>query len=1482
MDHHGRPLTVAQQEIWAYTTAYGTDRRYLISGHVRLHGRLDTALFERALRNVVGRSETLRVRLDHSGPEPRQVLEAGTEFPLHRADFSTAADPYGEAVGYLEPEFARPYDLTVAPLFDHYLLDLGDAGFLWGIKAHHLIFDGGTSLALIRAVAGVYTDLLAGRSAPREPLDTLDDFVDADLRYRASRRFTDDRAFWTERLAGLPEAPMFAHPPVPQGAAEPIRHSGRPAPELWARFQRTATTFGVDWPGLLAAAVAVLLHADSGARTVVLGVSVPAKRSWRALGMTSNVVGLRMTVDPGGTLGSLARQAQSEFRKLLRHQHYRRFDLLADGIVPGGDHRGTGPMLNILPIPELSFGPVPATLTPISTGGTEAFGIGVYTGGDTPRIDFDTTADRCAPDSLAVSHARLLATLHEVAAASDATLIARLTAVPAPEVAALYADPSGDVDRGAAPPVPRTPAPYEDPTGSTNRSVAQAFAEIAREHPDRAALWYEGEQLTYRELDTRAAAFARHLAEAHDVRLGTPVAVRLPRSPELVVALLALMRLGAVCVALHEQDPPERVAWMLRHTGTTVLLDDLAVVRAARPGRASTEPAVPAEAVAWLMFTSGSTGEPKGVQVTHRAIVTRARDRIAAGPQYRRMLMHSPYAWDMVVWELWMPLLQGHTAVLATPARLGAEDFRHVLRAGAVTAMLCPAGLFQVLVEDIPDSLGALRTLSSAGDVLAPGTVRAMRAVAPELEIVNIYGPVEATAYATAHTLATGPIGDEAFPVGRPVDHTAVLVLDALLRPVPPGLSGEIWLTGAGLAQGYLGRPGRTAGWFAANPFGAPGSRMYRTGDYGSWGADGELRFLGRGDRQVKVNGIRVEPGEIEHVLRAQPGVTAAVVTAHRMTTGKTLIAHLVADRPIDTAALRARLGTLLPAYLVPAVLVQIPALPLTVNGKVDRKALTLPPAAALRPPRTPRQQVLAGLFADAVGVPRVGLDDDFFQVGGNSLAAIRLAAAASRALGRTVTLRDLLDAPTVAALERLLAERAGTPAPRTAARPARRPDPIPLSPVQHRFWTVNYLSEGAGDYLMPAAFDLRGPLDTEAVRAAVDDVVRRHEILRTVLPFGPTGPVQRILEFGPEAVDYREIPVRLADLDRSLAAEAARGFRLMTETPWRVRLFRISADHHVLLAVVHHCAGDAESLYTLLGELQYAYLARAAGRQPHWPTAAYQYADYALRPRGGSDDPGTRFAEQARYWRTELAGLDPEPPLPVDNPRTGPSPAAVLAFDIDPAAHARLLATARRCGATTYAVLHAALVTALARHGAGPDLVVGVAMSGRDSAELDTLLGCAVDIALIRTDRTAAPRYRDLIRQIRDRVVAGYEHRDYPYERLIPPGATAVPQIVTTFFRDIATTGGTGDLEFGLRELPPVRAEFELLLQARERLESGGKPAGIRAEFRYAAALWEPETLATLAAHLRAELDAICADVDAGPGELSAAQGGGQRGVER
>ncbi|MEU0538405.1 amino acid adenylation domain-containing protein [Nocardia sp. NPDC005978] len=1463
MSEHSHPLTVAQQEVWAGAVLDESGRKYLNGGYVHIRGRIDVAIFEQALRTVIAGSETLRVRIDATGPEPRQLVTELADWPLRRGDFSAEPDPMAAALAFIDHELTRPFDMAAAPLFDHHLLDLGAAGHLWSVRVHHVICDGASSLAMVRRVASVYTELLAGQPVSEAVFDTVAALLDADTKYRASHRYAGDREFWSGRLDGVGEAPAFTQPPVPEHAAEPIRHSGYLTAAQWRRVRAGADRFDVSWPALLAATTALLLHADTGARTVVLGLSVPAKRSWHAFGMTSNVVPLRLDIDPAGTVGDLARAAQTESRIILRHQHYRWFDMLTHGLVPDNLGWAAGPMLNILPMArELAFGPVRGTLHHISAGAPADFGIGVYDNGDGPlRIDFDTASDRWPAADLAIRHDHFLATLTAVADAADDQVLAGIRS---------GREADGAIGRGPVIEI-------------GDRPVAAVFEAVAREHPDRPALWAAGGEHTYRGLNARANRLAHHWAREHDVRLGTPIGIGLPRSPELIVAFLAILKLGALCVPVHDDDPGERVEQLMRHTGTRILLrahaDIVAAERAARscpetdPGRV-----IPMDLPAWLMFTSGSTGMPKGVEITHRALVERALDSIGSGPEHARLLFHSPYNWDIAAYELWMPLLTGRTVVIAPPGRLSAGDFRDVLAAGEVTAVFLTAGLLQVLAEEIPDSLGRLRVLSSAGDVVPPDAVRAVHAAGPEVQMLNHYGPVEATAFATAQVIADAGDGDEPLPIGTAVDNTIVLVLDTMLRPVPRGAVGEIYLAGAGLAQGYHRLPGLTAQRFVADVSGAPGARMYRTGDYGRWDERGALRFLGRGDRQVKINGIRVEPSEVEAALRRAPGVTAAVVTVHRGRAGKSLHAYVVADTEIDPVRFRAELALSLPGYLVPTAIVQIPELPITARGKVDRNALPAPAdTAGAQPARTPRQQILAGLFAAAIGVDRVGMHDDFFRLGGNSLSAIRLVGSVTETMNTVVTLRDVFEAPTVADLERRLLDRHGDP---VAARPRLgelpRPAAIPLSPAQLRLWTVNYLSEGRADYLLPAALDLHGDIDPDAVRAAVDDVVRRHEALRTVLPYTAAGPVQRIAEFAPGATDFEVVEIGPEAADAAVAAETRRGFRLMTEPPLRVRLYRLAPDRHLLLVVLHHSAGDGEAMVTLFRDIEFAYRARALGSEPEWAAPAVQLADYTVwleSVTGNEADPAGTAHRAATYWNTELADLPAEAALPTDRPRTERTDSSVgsVALALSPHTHARVLDTARRCGASTYTLLHAALVCALQRLGAGQDLLVGTALSGRDTEELDSVLGCLVHTVLIRT-RTAETRtYRDLVRQIRDRLLDAHEHKEYPFdrlaERLRPAGAAAnhpLPQIMTTYSRDIEPAGDDAGLGVRLRTLAQHRIEFELLLDLREMVTGAGAPGGIRGDLRYAAELWSPETMNTLATAMTEALEAMCGDIDA------------------
>ncbi|MFD9903332.1 amino acid adenylation domain-containing protein, partial [Streptomyces sp. NPDC059063] len=1020
--------------------------------------------------------------------------------------------------------------------------------------------------------------------------------------------------------------------------------------------------------------------------------------------------------------------------------------------------------------------------------------------------------------------------------------------------------------RGQATPVP-------------SHSLPQAFEAIVHADPGRPALWTADRPISYGRLNSRANRLAHHLRR-RGVRPGTPVGLRLERSVEVAVAFLALAKLGSVCVPLRQDLPPTAVRELLHHAGAELLLDGLADAEAEAATEPATDPGlhVPPDAPACLMFTSGSTGMSKGVAVTHGNIVARAHDRAFRGDAHERVLFHSSHTWDPVVYELWMPLLTGRQVVLAPAGDLGLDDYAAVITEGRVTAAWFTAGLFDLITEQAPGILGALRQVSTGGDVVSPAAVRRARQANPGLRVINYYGPVETTTFALGHPIPEGPFDDQPLPIGRPIDNTSVSLLDAALRPVAPGVPGEIYVAGAGLTSGYHRAPALTAERFVADPHGAPGSRLYRTGDLGRWDESGRLHFLGRVDRQLKVNGFRVDPGEIEAALCREPEVAAAAVAAHTAGSGKTLTAYVVPRTAVDPAELRARLAARLPGYLVPASIVTVGALPLTANGKVDTAALPAPAANGAHGPRTPRQEVIAALFAEAldVGVDSVATDADFFALGGNSLAAMRLVSRLRAALDARVTMRDLFDAPTVGALDRRLADTPQTPTahpalpPRSPSSP--RPTEAPLSPAQERLWTIHYLAGHQPDYLTTAALELRGEIDTAALRAALQDVVARHEILRTVYPYTEQGPVQRILPPESAPLDLMGAHVTEDGLDAAIEAQLRTGFDLLSRPPLRVRLLRVARDRHVLLLVMHHIAVDGESLVPLLRELAAAYGSRLQDEPPTWPAPAPQYADYAqwLHTRMGDEaEPGSLAASQAGYWRAAVSGLPDELALPLDRPRAAVADkrAAGVTFSVTATTHERMHRIARDCGASGYMIWHAALVAALARMGAGQDIPVGVVVSGRDTQALDGLVGCAVHTVVLRADASGRPTYRELIGQVRDRLLAAHDHKEYPFDRLVelvnPERSLArhpLFQVAVTYtaLRGHETLGFPG-LAAQVRPVPVPHTDFDLLFQLSEQPDLGG----ITGTLIYATELFDRATAERISAEVSRALTAMTRNVD-------------------
>ena len=723
-------------------------------------------------------------------------------------------------------------------------------------------------------------------------------------------------------------------------------------------------------------------------------------------------------------------------------------------------------------------------------------------------------------------------------------------------------------------------------------------------------------------------------------------------------------------------------------------------------------------------------------------------------------------------------------------------------------------------------------------------------------------------------------------PVGAPVANTRVYVLDGWLGPVPAGVAGELYIAGAQLARGYAHRPGLTAERFVACPFGAGGERMYRTGDLARWTPGGQLVFAGRADDQVKIRGFRIEPGEVEAVLAACPGVGRAAVTVRDDGPGgKRLTGYVVPASGDDgtgadlAARAREHAATRLPDYMVPAVIVVLDTLPLTPGGKLDRAALPAPGQAAAdrgRAPATLHEEILCGIFADLLGLERVGPEDDFFALGGHSLLAVRLASRVRAVLGAELAVRTVFQAPTPARLAVRLAAAGPARAPLTARE---RPGRVPLSFAQQRLWFIAQLEGPSALYNIPDALRLAGELDAAALAAALADVAVRHEVLRTVFPADGGEPCQLVLD--PAGLEWglEPVPVGADELPGVVAGICGEPFDLAVQVPLRARLLRLGADEHVLVVVIHHIATDGWSARILARDLGTAYAARRAGRAPGWAPLPVQYADYAIWQRdllGDPDDPDSLLAQQVSWWRQALAGMPAELALPASRPRPPvPSHRAITAaLQVPAAVHAGLAALVRRQGVTMFMVIQAALAVLLARLGAGTDIPVGSPVAGRTDEALDELVGFFVNTLVLRTGLTGNPSVAQLLDRVRETWLGALEHQDVPFERLVEVLAPHRSLARHPLFQVALTLQNTGTVAARAAGLPGItatpvaaglaQARFDLDIAVSEATGADGRPGGLRGMVIAAADLFDEDAVQAIAVRLGRVLAAVAASPQA------------------
>ncbi|MBF6302794.1 non-ribosomal peptide synthase/polyketide synthase, partial [Nocardia amamiensis] len=1474
---------------------------YTAQAVLTLTGRVDAARLRSAAQALVDRYENLRTAFvtDRDG-NPVQIVLEGVRVAWAEHDRTES----GSATDLIEADRMRRFDLTAPPLIRFTLIQVAADRWQFVVSNHHILLDGWSMPLLMRDLLVLYAAHADSSALP------------AARSYRHFLEWTRQQdhaaslAAWADALRGVGEPTLLARP---DAGREITSLSGEYFFDLdeaaTARLTALAASLGVTPNTVLQTAWGIVIGRMTSRDDVLFGTTVsgrPAQLSGveSMVGLFINTVPVRVRFDPSESVRNLLTRTQGEQADLLDHHYV--------GLADIQSAAGVGGLFDTLVVFE-SY-PVDAAGLQAQAADIDGMAVVGLDAADATHYPLTLIAQLDSRLRVRAGYLRDLFDEQTVRRIAD-----RLTRV----LTAISTEPDvsvGDIELLDAAERDLVVSSWNDtahPVDSVATLVSMFYDQVERT-PDATAITFEGTSLSYAEFSWRVNQLARWLI-ARGVGAESYVALGMRRSIDLVVGMYAVAVAGGAYVPLDPDHPAERTEYILGTadpvcvltSGSDLDIDtaqvridllDLKGLSEAPVTDADRRAPLRGSNTAYVIFTSGSTGRPKGVAVSHAAIVNRLV-WMQTAYQLRAddvVLQKTPATFDVSVWEFFWPLQIGAQLVVAKPD--GHRDpayLAEVISAERVSVTHFVPSMLAVFVADAAAArCGSLRLVFASGEALPPKPAHRLRELTGAA-LHNLYGPTEAAVDVTFHEVVDADT--ETVPIGAPVFNTQVYVLDARLRPVPVGVAGELYLAGAQLARGYVARPDLTGDRFVANPYGEPGARMYRTGDLVAWTEHGELEYLGRTDFQVKLRGLRIELGEIESALTGLDEVAQAVVVvrsdAHA---GDQLVAYVIpardaqstaADAQLDTDLVREDLARQLPAYMVPSVVIVLAEFPLNASGKLDRKALPAPvfEAAVFRAPTTPVEEIVAATFADVLGLERVGLDDDFFALGGNSLSATQVAARLSAALDTDLGVRELFEASTVVALAARAETKAGAGARATLA-PQQRPELVPLSLAQQRMWFLNRFDPDSAVDNIPAAVRLSGLLDRQALQIAVADVLARHESLRTFYPEVDGAAHQQTVPTAKVIPDLTPIDVTEAELPQALSRLVGTAFDVTAEVPFRARLFEISPTEHVLALVVHHISADGFSMGPLTRDVMTAYGARVDGGEPAWRPLEVQYADFALWQRqvlGAEDDPSSVIAEQISFWSDTLRGLPEQLDLPADRPRPAVASGrgATHTFEIDAETHGRLTELARTKGATLFMVAHTALAVLLSRLSGEDDIAIGTPVAGRGERALDDLIGMFVNTLVLRTPVEPDATFTELLRAVRATDIAAFGHADLPFERLVEILNPARSQARHPLFQVMLSFQNTGQTTLELPgltvsgvDLPIDVAKFDLQLVLSERAAApagttngtGPAPAGITAELIYATDLFDPATMAEFGRRFGRLLKAIAAEPDLPIGDIA------------
>ncbi len=1392
------PLSFAQQRLWFLDQLEPNNPFYNIPIGAQLEGPLNVEALRLSFNEIVRYHETLRTSFEVVNGQPTQVVHPpyAPELPVVDLRELELAQREAEARRLSEAEALQPFDLAADQLFRITLVSLAEESHLLLLTMHHIISDGWSKNVLVKDLASLYEAYSQGNASPLPELPIQ--YADYTLWQREQLQgeaLEEQLEYWKQQLGDASEVLELPadHPRPATRSYEGTRLGFAFSSELTEALKELSRSEGVTLFMLLTAAFQTLLHRYSQQQQITIGTPVAGRTRTEVeplIGFFVNTLVLRTDFSGDPSFAELLQRVKTVALGAYAHQEVP-FEKLVEELEVERSLSHTPLFQTMLVLennPASAFNLSDLGLTIIGgSNRSSIFDLTLYMGeepqGLTGAWEYSTELFEEATIRRMMDH---LERLLESVVAEPEQRVSRLPLLSKAEREQLLVG------------LNQTARVYEE-----RACVHQLIAEQAARQPQTVAVSCGAEQLTYGELNEQANQLAHYL-RGLGVGPETIVGVCLERSVKLVVTLLGIWKAGGAYLPLDPEYPAERLSYMVINSGAPVLIrereaqeqfSELAVRQLVlteeqeaieRCESRDPESEVGLENLAYVIYTSGSTGQPKGVMVQHGNLLNfllsmREEPGLSDAD---RLVAVTTFSFDIAGLELWLPLLVGgHLWVAEAWRTADPVALRELLRSTGATVMQATPVSWRMLLDAGWRGEPGFKVLCG-GEALS-GTLAA-ELLGQSETVWNLYGPTETTIWSTRQ--AVGELAGElarlsVTPLGRGLANTQVYVLDQTGEVLPAGVAGELYLGGAGVARGYLGRAGLTAERFVPDPYGAAGDRLYRTGDLVRWTSRGQLEFIGRRDEQIKLRGFRIELGEIETALKKCSGVRQAIALVRKITDfDQRLVAYVVPDPATDISirALREQLQGRLPEYMMPAEFLLLDELPLTPNGKIDRRALAALEHSTssdkpFEAPRTPVEEMLAGIWAELLRVERVGVHDNFFELGGHSLLATQLVSRVREVFQTEISLRSLFEQGTLADLGQKIeaALRSGDGLEGGAIVPIARDGDLPLSFAQQRLWFLDQLEPGSIAYNMPVAVRLGGPLQVDALQRALNEVIRRHEVLRTGFGVADGGPVQIIfdtqsVDLG--LVDLSHLPEDEANenVSRLAAEEGLRPFNLSEGRLLRVGLIRLHAEEHVLLLTMHHIVSDGWSMGVLVREVGTLYEAFSASQPSPLEELKIQYVDFAHWQREWLS--GDVLDTQLDYWRKQLDGAPPVLELPTDRPRptvqtlNGASETAWLPTELSDA----LKELSRHEGATLFMALLAGFQLLLSRYSGHTDIVVGSAIANRNRAEIEPLIGFFINSLVLRTRLDDDPTFRELLHRVRETALGAYAHQDLPFEMLV------------------------------------------------------------------------------------------------------------------